>query len=224
MRYFSKAVFAAMLAAAPAHAATFEASAPDGHGDITVNIVGKFLPGDGIAFEAIVEKVKGKGVIFFSSRGGSLAAGLAIGDAIRRHGFGTAVIAGKECYSACAIAWLAGDLRFTSPTSRIGFHAAYDGKGVSSSANAVIGAYLNQLGFEIPTIAYITETDPDDIRYLSRADALRYGIDVVIVDDNGDEDWIGYKQPADDDAEPPPQLPPPPWEKKLPPAPWEKHG
>jgi hypothetical protein len=50
--------------------------------------------------------------VAFNSDGGSLLAGLRIGEAIRRKGFSTIVPDGRRCASACALAWLGGVERF----------------------------------------------------------------------------------------------------------------
>jgi hypothetical protein len=44
--------------------------------------------------------------VAFSSDGGSLLAGLRIGEAIRRKGFSTIVPDSRRCASACALAWV----------------------------------------------------------------------------------------------------------------------
>src|SRR5215470_18612199 len=62
--------------------------------------------------------------VAFSSDGGSLVAGLRIGEAIRRKKFSTIVPDGRRCASACAFAWLGGVERFIGADARIGFHAA----------------------------------------------------------------------------------------------------
>lgn len=65
--------------------------------------------------------------------------------------------ANSVCASGCALIWLAGSPRCMSSSAQIGFHAAYLMNApsglpeVSSSANAVIGAYLNALG--LPEVA-----------------------------------------------------------------------
>ncbi|WP_352672254.1 hypothetical protein [Mesorhizobium australicum] len=48
-----------------------------------------------------------------------------IGAQIRINDHVTAVGANGECYSACGLIWVAGVRRYISPTSKIGFHAAY---------------------------------------------------------------------------------------------------
>jgi len=69
-----------------------------------------------------------------------------------------------------------------SETAKVGFHAAYvkaEGQAaVSSAANAVVGAYLNQIGLPTSAIIYITEAPPDGMQWLNFVDARRYGIDV----------------------------------------------
>jgi hypothetical protein len=68
------------------------------------------------------------------------------------------------------------------PNARIGFHAVYtDSNGqsmVSSAGNALVGAYLNQLGLPSPAIYYITNTSPNEIQWLTFSDAQNYGVDV----------------------------------------------
>jgi uncharacterized protein YecT (DUF1311 family) len=68
----------------------------------------------------------------------------------------------------------------------VGFHAAYTNKdgqpAISSAANAVIGAYLNQLGLSAAAIVYITSSPPEGMQWLNLADARRFGIDVQPVD------------------------------------------
>ena len=64
--------------------------------------------------------------VAFSADGGSLLAGLRIGEAIRRKGFSTIVPDGRRCASACALAWRGGIERFIGTGGKISFHAAYD--------------------------------------------------------------------------------------------------
>jgi hypothetical protein len=65
----------------------------------------------------------------------------------------------------------------------VGFHAVYAAddpqRRADSVGNALVGAYLNQLGLPSRAIAYIAETQPDDIRWLTFDDAERIGIDVI---------------------------------------------
>ena len=91
---------------------------------------------------------------------------------------------GVQCASACALAWLGGRSRYMSETAHVGFHAVYveaEGQAaVSSAGNALVGAYLNQLGMPTSAVIYITEAPPKGMQWLSFADAQRYGIDVQL--------------------------------------------
>src|SRR5437868_364482 len=81
--------------------------------------------------------------VAFSSDGGSLAAGLRIGEAIRRKGFSTFVPDGRHCASACAFAWLGGIERFLGTDARIRFHAASN---EAPDAERGVIPYLTKIG------------------------------------------------------------------------------
>jgi hypothetical protein len=61
---------------------------------------------------------------------------------------------------------------------RIGFHAAYNGKTmqVSGPGNALIGAYLKELGLSDSAIIYITQRDPSEIQWLTVEDTGKFGL------------------------------------------------
>jgi hypothetical protein len=121
-------------------------------------------------------------LVVFQSPGGNVFAAIEIGKAIHLKGFTTLVPDGLQCASACALAWLGGRVRLMSDTARVGFHAAHTNSGgqptISSAANALVGAYLNQLGLPETAIVYITGTSPEGMQWLNFADAQRFGIDV----------------------------------------------
>jgi len=123
-----------------------------------------------------------KATIAFRSDGGSLLAGIRIGALIRERGFITLVPDDARCASACAIAWLGGLQRLMGNGSKVGFHAAYVLKGhkpvESGPGNAVLGAYLFQLGLSEASIVYITQADPSSLNWLSLEQAAQHGIDV----------------------------------------------
>jgi hypothetical protein len=125
-----------------------------------------------------------KATIAFRSDGGSLLAGIRIGALIRENGFTTLVPEGARCASACAVAWLGGHQRLMGNGSKVGFHAAFVLKGhrtvESGPGNAVLGAYLFQLGLSEDSIVYITEADPGSINWLSMEQAAQHGIDVSL--------------------------------------------
>jgi hypothetical protein len=178
-------VFAAMLAASTAHAATFDMLPGSKTTNDSILVSGTLEAGDGDAFKAIAETIAPSwGMVFFSSPGGSLRAGLSIGDTIRERKFATGILSGNECSSACAYAWLAGSPRTASSGSYIGFHAVSAGGEISSSGNAILGAYLGGLGFDRATIRYMTTPGPQSIQWLNAEDAKKYGIKVHVTDED----------------------------------------
>jgi hypothetical protein len=177
-------VIALIFAGCPSHlsfAAEVKVIPPSDTGTALVLIAGPIVPGDAKQFEDATEGVN-KAIVIFSSPGGILVEGLSIGANIREKGYITAVAENTLCASACALAWLGGDRRAMANSSKIGFHAAYVKTGQykreSGVDNAIVGAYLNQLGLSLDAIRYITTPGPDEIQWLSIRDAIRYGISV----------------------------------------------
>jgi hypothetical protein len=127
-----------------------------------------------------------RAIVLFNSNGGNLHAGIEIGKAIKLKQFYTGVAKDTYCASACAFAWLAGTKRFMEPTARVGFHAVYtieNGQPKTSGyGNALLGAYLNQLGLGTEAITYISNAAPENMQWLNADDASQYGINVELVD------------------------------------------
>jgi hypothetical protein len=151
-----------------AQAATFDLKQySGGPGESVVNAIlveGELMFGDEKKFADIAIQTS-SAVVVLSSPGGSASAGVEIGKAIRLKGFATFVMPDFPCASACALAWLGGVPRLMSAKSQIGFHAIFlgdDGK-VSSDGNAVVGAYLSQLGLSSNAIRYIERRRPSAI-------------------------------------------------------------
>lgn len=121
-------------------------------------------------------------VVFLSSPGGNLKAGIEIGKAIRMKGFHTAVPDSSECASACALVWLGGARRVLVGSGKVGFHAAYKmeaGAAIESGmANAMVGAYLNTLGLSETAIIAMTSARPDQMTWVTAANANSLGIGV----------------------------------------------
>jgi hypothetical protein len=126
-----------------------------------------------------------RATVAFRSDGGSLLAGIRIGMLIRVKNFITVVPDGAQCASACAVAWLGGARRFMGAGSKVGFHAAYVQKGSATTesgpGNAVLGAYLDQLGLPEDAIVYITQAAPSSMKWLSMDEAGQHGIDVSLL-------------------------------------------
>jgi hypothetical protein len=148
-----------------------------------------------------------KATVAFRSDGGSLLAGIRIGMLIRVKNFITVVPDGAQCASACAVAWLGGVRRFMGTGSKVGFHAAYvqraGGTAESGPGNAVLGAYLDQIGLPEDAIVYITQASPSSMRWLNLQEAAQHGIDVSLLPSS---DAAPPSEPsAIANEEPPPQ-------------------
>ncbi|WP_460448306.1 COG3904 family protein [Alsobacter sp. SYSU BS001988] len=158
-------------------------------GRALITVSGDIAYGDDLKFVDSALGVK-EGIIAFNSSGGNLNAALEIGKAIRLKGFVTYVPPGSTCASACALAWLGGGSKLASGRSRIGFHAAYTEqngeKTPTGIGNALVGAYLSQLGYSQSTIVFVTAASPDSIEWLGFDAAQKVGIEVKKweIDDN----------------------------------------
>jgi hypothetical protein len=126
-----------------------------------------------------------KATVAFRSDGGSLLAGIRVGMMIRVKNFITVVPDQAQCASACAVAWLGGVHRFMGTGSKVGFHAAYVQKAgaatESAPGNAVLGAYLDQIGLPEDAIVYITQAAPSSMKWLTLDEAAQHGIDVALL-------------------------------------------
>jgi hypothetical protein len=175
---------AALLAAGitlAANAASIEYEGKiEGLNAISVN--GKIDLGDADRFREIASTVSGPTVVVLRSPGGTVVDGLNIGLTIRQKGFATGVQDNEICASVCGLIWLAGNPRFLSPSSKVGFHAAYgeDGR-ESGQGNALIGAYIAKLGLSYDAVAYLTVASPGDMQWLMPDDAQRVGITYSLI-------------------------------------------
>lgn len=173
-----------LTAACPAAAAEFtKRPSQNGKPDV-IAVVGDLELGDEDKF-ADAARSSSDAMVLFQSRGGNLIAAIEIGRTIRRKGFSTLVPDKMQCASACALAWLGGRTRYMSATAHVGFHAVYTDKNgrpmVSSAGNALVGAYLNELGLSSSAVIYITSAAPTQMQWLSLDDAQRAGIDVKLL-------------------------------------------
>lgn len=150
----------------------------------TITIRGSFESDDEKKFADAIKGIQ-KAIVLFSSPGGDLDAGLAMGRAIRQAKFTTGVPYGAQCASACALAWLGGTTRFMAKGGRIGFHAAYvegrRGPQESGVGNALVGAYLNSLGLAEKAVVYMTSPPPNEIQWLTMEDARTLGVEVSML-------------------------------------------
>jgi hypothetical protein len=121
--------------------------------------------------------------VAFSSDGGSLVAGLRIGETIRRKRFSTIVPDGRRCASACAFAWLGGVERFIGTDGRIRFDAPSDlaSDKESGITNPVVGTYLAKVGLPYEAVTYITQVAPNEMMWLNTSDVAERGIKVALL-------------------------------------------
>lgn len=154
--------------------------ASDGQ-DIVI-VSGELEAGDDERFELLTRDSTEVQVVL-NSPGGNLMAGIGIGRIVRSRGYRTAVLNGSVCASACALAWLGGQNRFLGKTGRVGFHAASspnEATSPSSAGNAVMGAYLGELGLSTRAIVYISSAPPQGVTWLSLDAARELGIRVRV--------------------------------------------
>jgi len=123
-----------------------------------VSILGDFERTDIEKFANVTRGLEAA-VVVFESDGGNLEAGLEIGTRLRLRGFSSVVANGKHCLSACALAWLGGETRYSGEGAVVSFHAAYiieDGIAQESgSGNALVGAYAANLGLQRDMILFL---------------------------------------------------------------------
>lgn len=186
LRLLSIIILASTFGVLAAIAADFEKiDIPDDSYPDFIHIKGGIELGDGDRFLDLIGGSK-KVTVVLESPGGNVKDALMIGAEIRLRNFATMVAADKGCYSACALIWVAGNRRYMSPTSEIGFHAAFRDVGgesvVSGMANAEIGSYLTHLGLRVEAIRYFTFAGPNEFLLLSPPDARALGIDIYELD------------------------------------------
>jgi hypothetical protein len=172
-------IFFLTLVIGSAHAATISVKVPANGGPAIVLVDGDLEANDGDQFRSKISFLS-KAIVSFRSDGGSVVAGIQIGESIRLKGFTTVVAEGARCASACAIAWLGGSTRLMSAEARVGFHAAYNSKTGQETGvgNALVGAYLTKIGLPYSAVIYITQAAPNSMTWLSITDAKKQGIDV----------------------------------------------
>src|SRR5262245_30569901 len=164
-----------------AHGATITVESQSKGQLSSVLVDGKLEPGDGDQFRLKTGSLS-NAVVSFRSDGGSVVAGIQIGEIIRSQGFTTSVSRDRRAPSACALAWLGGTKRLMSAESKIGFHAAYTSDGRETGVgNALIGAYLTKIGLPYSAVVYITQAAPRSMTWLSATEAKKHGIEVELV-------------------------------------------
>ena len=179
----------AVALTSPAGAATITVHEPDAQGRIFVDLVGKIEKGDAETFQSKTGKIlptsvgRPRIIVTLVSAGGDTGAAMQIAALIRRHVMSTFVPGDRACTSACALIWLAGLPRTVGDAPQIGFHATYDTKtkNVSGVGNALVGAYLRDLGMSYKAISFMTIKGPSDVNWLTPDVAKDLGINWTTV-------------------------------------------
>jgi hypothetical protein len=172
---------AALSLIATAHAADMQVvRSIDGRTAVII-IEGDIVSGDYVKFKKIADRLSNEyyvPAVSLKSYGGLLIDGINIGITIRARGFST--FAYKYCMSVCAMMWLAGVQRSTLDDTLIGFHGAgYENGEPSIAGNAVVGAYLANLGFSYDVISALIKKGPKEMDWLSYEWAKALGIRVI---------------------------------------------
>jgi hypothetical protein len=180
---FISLMLSSALVSAPALGADMHSTHPKEYPKLTgIYISGEVVEGDFKKFKELADAVPktGSALVFLDGIGGLIAPALRIGEMIRKRQFGTAVLYGDTCVSSCAMMWLAGTIRQLVSGSKIGFHSVYtkDDHQVDSVGNAIVGAYLTNLGLSYAAVRFCTQAAPDGMTWLTKKDATELGIEV----------------------------------------------
>ncbi|MFL6947347.1 MAG: SH3 domain-containing protein [Xanthobacteraceae bacterium] len=159
------------------HAATITLHEPDASGRVFVDVVGELNIGDEKTFETKTASRRNV-IVTLISPGGNPWPAMEMGKSIRKHAMTTFVPGNRMCASACALIWLAGKPRTLESNARVGFHAASDrSTGRESGAgNALVGAYLNELGLSAKAIFAMTSAGPTEMAWLTDDRAKAWGL------------------------------------------------
>ena len=147
-----------------------------------ISIKGDIEDFDRQKFSALLAEHPDTRMVVLESPGGRLGPALEIGAIIRQTRMWTAALG--ECASACAYIWMAGKPLVVSADTELGFHSPYnaqDDSSISSVGNALVGAYLNQLGYPANVITYATSAKPNEMQWLTPRDAVLLGLDITYV-------------------------------------------
>jgi hypothetical protein len=165
---------------------TFKPIAVDPTHLIARGQIGLETPTIFVALMASIRRVRGtvdSATIEFDSPGGDLIGGMVLGRAIRAYGFATRVSDGRECSSACAIAFLGGVSRYVSGGGKLGVHQFASQPAIEhpdspqfTGKDAIIDQdlvgqlldYVKEMGVDSDVVAIASRTQPTDIHWLTK--------------------------------------------------------
>lgn len=185
IRFTALCVTLLLLFLTPSHAAEITVSTSEIDGSPIISISGEIIEGDQDKFRNFVRKAP-EALVFLDSPGGLIEPAIEIGKIIYYNEM-TTVVEDTDCASACGLIWLAGQRRVISTNGRVGFHAVYFSQSklqqtVSSSGNALVGAYLRELKFNAKIIEYATEASPKSMKWLTESDAQQINLETLFLD------------------------------------------
>jgi hypothetical protein len=173
-------ITALFLATGTAHAANITGGRYGDGSIMYIDIIGDIKPGDDAKVKRLIN-TQDMVIVRLTSDGGDLVAGINIGEQIHAHD--TMTLAIKRCASVCELIWLAGKTRHAQEDTEIGFHAAYYAadRQVTAEGNAMVGAYLNRLGFSYAAVRYLTSASPSTMQWVDCKALDQYGIEAFIM-------------------------------------------
>ena len=83
----------------------------------------------------------------------------------------------------CGLIWLAGSTRYVGAAANIGFHGVYAAKTGNPTAigNALVGAYLRDLGLSYDSIMWMVKAPAAKMDWLTSAKAEELGIVAQVI-------------------------------------------
>jgi hypothetical protein len=176
--------------AAAAEMAAIKIECENKPGCFVLAIEGDIVQGDDAKFEKLIKDNDVKlATVGLNSLGGEVRPAYGIGRIILDKKYTTYVPKWATCVSSCAMIWMAGSVRQVQVDAKIGFHGAFtsDGRGNvsggASAANALVGSFYARLGLSDATIVYLTEANPNEMRWLSGDIARKYDIKLYVSKD-----------------------------------------
>lgn len=134
------------LNAPPSAAASF--TVQEGRDFKIVILRGRIVPDDPAELRRVLSRTPGVGEVWLDSPGGTLGAGISMGQIIREKGLATRVQARGSCASACFHAFVGGVVRVVDPGGLIGLHMATL-TGNTAYMNGLRDLLLNERGLTI---------------------------------------------------------------------------
>jgi len=124
-------------------------------------------------------------VVTFNSSGGNPYKAMELGRLIRKLGLGTIQLRSKRCDSACALAFMGGQIRISEPGAigvhRTSFTNSYIGD-INSAATDIqvvtkdILSYLIEMDIEPALMEIFLQYDSNDIRHLSGSEMAKFNV------------------------------------------------